>query len=131
VTLFIYLISQDETSARTLKRCLTSAGYEAHLAWNTQTALDNAEEKQPDLFMIEHELPGVDGIQITKAIRRNPQLGSKPIMIISRNPSTVEIETSLNSGADSHVTAPYNQRVLLAQLQAIFRRTQNTSLRIR
>lgn len=75
-------------------------------AWNAQTTFKYAEEKLPDLFLIEHGLPGVDSIHITKAIRRNPQLGSIPIMIISHNPSTEEIETSLNSGADSHMTAP-------------------------
>lgn len=123
----VLLISQDESFTRTLESWLASAGYEVLVTWHAHAALATAEVKQPDLVMVEHEPPDIDGIRITKRMRADRQLYSIPIVILSRNPTVEEIENSLDSGADSFVSTPFNRRVLLAQIQAIFRRTSPTA----
>lgn len=117
----ILLIDDDALLRRSLAFNLQQAGYETYTAANAEDGLALAEQKKPDLVLLDINLPGMDGLDALKQF--NDQFHIPVIMLTARRRELDEV-LGLELGADDYVTKPFDFSVLLAHVKAVLRRSQ-------
>ncbi len=116
------LIVEDEPDQQELLRYnLTRDGFDVSCAGTGSQALALLEAETPDVIVLDLMLPGVDGLEVCRTIRRRPQTQHVPIVMLTARSEDSDIVTGLELGADDYVTKPYSPRVLLARVRAVMR----------
>lgn len=115
----ILIIDDDRTLCQLMTAILAQEGAAAHVAYGGEQGLRQFYEQRPDLVMLDHMMPGLNGYQILKRIR---ELSDVPVIMLSAIDSVDEIVRCLTAGADDYVTKPYQPQVLLARARAAIRR---------
>jgi len=114
------LIVEDESSIREFEvTYLRDAGYGTIEAADGQTAIELFHQHQPDLAIIDINLPKVNGLEVCKAIRASSTI---PILIVTAMNSDEDEVSGLAAGADDYIKKPFNPNVLVARVQALLRR---------
>ena len=120
----ILIIEDDISILRGLKDNLEYEGYTVVSQTNGKKGLQLALEKNPDLILLDIMLPGLNGYEICKKVKKEkPQL---PIIMITARGSEMDKVSGLDIGADDYVTKPFSIPELMARIRAILRRTSNT-----
>lgn len=119
----ILIIEDDKKIREELELFLNKNGFEAVSLNYFQNVIEDVLEQKADLILLDINLPVVDGEYICKEIRKVSNVSI--IMVTSRNNEIDEL-LSLNNGADQYVTKPYNIQILLAKINALLKRSQNT-----
>jgi len=120
------LVVDDEPSILTLlKFNLEKEGYKVTTAETGTDAYELALTQPFDFIILDVMLPGMDGLDITKALRREKI--ETPILILTAKDDQVDKIIGLEIGADDYLTKPFSPREVLARMKAIFRRTQAPS----
>jgi len=104
---------------------LTKAGYDVACVMSGAEALTHVQTHTPDLILLDVLLPDVDGLEVCKALRRSPQTGRVPIVMLTARSEDADIVAGLELGADDYLTKPFSPRVLLARIKAVLRRQQS------
>ncbi len=104
-----------------IKRGLTYEGYAVDTAADGLEALDKAREFQPDLVILDVMMPGLDGNEVAKRLRRT---GNVPILLLTARGTVADKVTGLDSGADDYLVKPFDFDELLARIRALLRRGQ-------
>ena len=121
----ILIIEDDVSILRGLKDNLEYEGYAVVSETNGKKGLQTALEKNPDLLLLDIMLPGINGYEICKRVKKEkPQL---PVIMITARGSEMDKVSGLDIGADDYVTKPFSIPELLARLRAVFRRTTPTN----
>ena len=76
----------------------------------------------PDLVVLDLMLPGLDGMEICKIIKRDPRTAHVPIVMLTARSEDTDIVAGLELGADDYITKPFSPRVLIARIRAVLRR---------
>jgi two-component system KDP operon response regulator KdpE len=114
------LVVDDEKSIRRfLKATLLSEGFMISEAASGKEALEAFHSFHPDLIVLDIGLPDLDGIEITRLIRKKSQV---PIVILSVREGESDKISALDAGADDYLTKPFSAGELLARLRAVLRR---------
>ena len=114
------LIADDERQiTRALRTSLQSHGFEVTTAVDGLEALALFGQVQPDLVITDLSMPNMDGVELTKAIRR---MADTPIIVLSVRDGEANKILALDSGADDYVTKPFSAPELLARVRAQLRR---------
>ena len=119
------LVVDDERAVReSLRRALELEGYEIELAADGREALERLEaESQPDALILDVLMPGVDGLEVCRRLRR---AGSTlPVLMLTARDAVENRVAGLDAGADDYVTKPFALEELLARIRALLRRTTN------
>jgi two-component system OmpR family response regulator len=118
------LVVEDETNIRDLlSTSLKFAGFEVHAAPDGATALQLAQEHDPDLAVMDVMLPDMDGFAVTRRLR---DLGRElPILFLTARDSLDDKVTGLTVGGDDYVTKPFSLEEVVARIRAVLRRTQD------
>jgi DNA-binding response OmpR family regulator len=95
------------------------AGHRVVTAYDGNAALRRFEEEQPDLVMLDLAMPGLDGVEVCRAIRRSSQV---PIIILTGESDERAKVEALDTGADDYVVKPFGKEELLARIRAVMRR---------
>ncbi len=103
---------------------LSKAGYEVACAHSGEEALAHIQTHPPDLVLLDVLLPGLDGLEICKALRRNPNTAATPIVMLTARGEDADVVAGLELGADDYLTKPFSPRILLARMKAVLRRRQ-------
>ncbi len=122
----ILIIEDDPGIQLSLKDELESEGFEVFIADNGMNGLNMAEEKNPDLILLDLMLPFLNGYEICKKLRQD---GNRvPIIMLTVKDHEADKVVGLELGADDYVTKPFSLRELLARINALLRRTaENTA----
>jgi len=104
---------------------LTKAGYDVACVTSGAEALSHVRMHTPDLILLDVLLPDIDGLEVCKVLRRNPQTGTIPIVMLTARSEDADIVAGLEIGADDYLTKPFSPRVLLARIKAVLRRQQS------
>ena len=119
---YTILIVEDEiTLQETLAYNLTRQGYEALTTGNGRDALKIAREKKPDLILLDVMLPGIDGFEVCRILRKEL---STPVLMLTARAEEVDKIVGLEMGADDYLTKPFSMRELLARVKALLRRVE-------
>jgi two-component system OmpR family response regulator len=118
------LVVEDEPSLQeTLAYNLQKQGYIVECAGDGRIALDIARRLKPDLMLLDIMLPGMDGIDICKALRREGF--HAPVIMLTARDEEIDRVVGLEIGADDYVTKPFSMRELIARVKAQLRRTDS------
>jgi two-component system, OmpR family, alkaline phosphatase synthesis response regulator PhoP len=121
----ILIVEDDLSLARILCHNLNYEGFEVVTANNGLDALSQAESHKPDLVLLDLMLPGLDGIEVCRALARQP-LRMGMIIITARNQKQDKLQ-AFQLGADDYVTKPFTLDELLARVHAVLRRLRPTA----
>ena len=121
----VLLVEDDQTLLETLSYNLQREGYEVIPAGDGVTALDLAREHKPDLILLDIMLPGLDGLTVTRTLRRET---NAPIVLLTARTGEVDRIVGLDSGADDYVVKPFSLGELLARLRAVQRRGRSEAV---
>jgi two-component system, OmpR family, alkaline phosphatase synthesis response regulator PhoP len=114
------LVVDDEPKIAALARdYLEHAGFAVVTASTGQAALDAVGRTKPALVVLDLGLPGVDGLDVTRAIRRDSSL---PIVMLTARDDEIDKLLGLELGADDYLTKPFSPRELVARVKAVLRR---------
>lgn len=117
------LVVDDEPAIRdVLVYNLTKARFRALAAADGDQALELARRERPDLVILDLMLPGVDGLEVCRALR---QEGDVPIIMLTALDAEVDRVVGLELGADDYVVKPFSMRELMARVKAVLRRSQS------
>ena len=120
----ILIIEDDISILRGLKDNLEYEGYAVVSETNGEKGLQLALEKNPDLLLLDIMLPGINGYEICKRVKKEePKL---PIIMITARGSEMDKVSGLDIGADDYVTKPFSIPELLARIRAVLRRYDHT-----
>lgn len=115
----ILVVDDDRVLAEIMAFTLQRAGYEVIEAHDGQSALQRWAAEDPDLIMLDVNLPDIDGFAITRRIREG---ADTPIILLTVRDEEDDIVHGLEIGADDYVTKPYSPRQLVARVRAVLRR---------
>ncbi|RQD73933.1 MAG: DNA-binding response regulator [Candidatus Syntrophonatronum acetioxidans] len=124
----ILLVDDEKTLVKALTFNLEKEGYQVIPAYDGEEALKKMEGENPDLLILDLMLPGLDGFEVCRRVRKNYDI---PIIMLTAKGDDIDKILGLELGADDYITKPFNPRELLARVKAILRRsnTQNSSIK--
>jgi two-component system KDP operon response regulator KdpE len=116
------LLVDDETQIlRALRRALVARGFDVVTASDGEDALVEAEASQPDLVVLDLNLPGIDGMEVTRRLRAWTKV---PILVLSVREDEAGKVRALDLGADDYLTKPFGVEELVARVRALLRRSR-------
>ena len=119
------LIIEDELElAGILRDYLTAAHYHVETAADGVSGLSIFQHRQPDLVLLDLNLPRMDGIEVAREIRR---AGATPIIMLTARTEEMDRLVGLEIGADDYVTKPFSPREVVARVKAVLRRSYGES----
>jgi two-component system phosphate regulon response regulator PhoB len=124
----ILVVDDEEDILELVRYNLTKEGYRAQCVQSGEQALVKAGEDPPDLIVLDLMLPGLDGLDVCKALKRNPATESIPLIMLTARGEDADIVAGLELGADDYVTKPFSPRVLLARIRATLRKRKQMEL---
>ncbi|HMN60734.1 MAG TPA: response regulator transcription factor [Anaerolinea sp.] len=116
----ILLIEDESELARVAQSYLEKAGMIVLTAARGDTGLSQFHQSKPDLVLLDLNLPGMDGLDVAREIRRN---GETPIIMVTARVEETDRLIGLELGADDYITKPYSPRELVARVRAVLRRS--------
>jgi DNA-binding response OmpR family regulator len=117
----ILVVEDDERIRSSMRLALEGEGYEIDEAGSGEEALDRFTAHAPDVALIDLMLPGMDGFECCRAVRRQSAV---PIIIVTARTDTHDIVAGLEAGADDYVTKPFVAKELGARIRALLRRAR-------
>jgi DNA-binding response OmpR family regulator len=118
----ILLVEDDERIRTSMRLALEDEGYEIREAGTGEEALGSFERKGADVVLIDLMLPGMDGFECCRALRR---VSDVPIVMVTARTDTHDVVAGLEAGADDYVTKPFVAKELSARIRALLRRTRS------
>jgi len=115
----ILIVDDEPKIVRLVHDYLEAAGFSVTIARSGDEALMRARTDLPDLVVLDLGLPGLDGLDVTRALRRN---GDLPIIMLTARDDESDKLVGLELGADDYVTKPFSPRELVARVRAVLRR---------
>ena len=119
----ILIVDDEEHIRELIKFNLEQNGYKVISADNGIDALKIAKTEKPQLILLDVMLPGMDGYDVCKEIRRDHSISTTPIIMITAKGEELDKILGLELGADDYITKPFSIRELIARVKAILRRT--------
>jgi DNA-binding response OmpR family regulator len=123
----ILVVDDDEDVAETIERSLRRAGHEALVAHRGADALQIARQRRPELIVLDIMMPGMNGIEVCRHVRANPDLAKTPILFLTAKGEMGDKIDGFEAGADDYLTKPFDLRELELRVKALLRRTQRGS----
>lgn len=118
----IFIIEDDEDITELLKYNLTREGYRVASVTSGEESLEAVKGNLPDLILLDLMLPGLDGLEVCRLLKRDARTSHIPIIMVTAKGEEVDIVTGLELGADDYITKPFSPKVLLARVRTVIRR---------
>ncbi|MBQ7547321.1 MAG: response regulator transcription factor [Clostridia bacterium] len=116
----ILIVDDDTNICELLRLYLEKDGYTTTIVHDGQSALQSFRESEPDLVLLDIMLPGLDGWQVCREIRKT---SDKPIIMLTAKSETFDKVLGLELGADDYVTKPFESKEIVARVKAVLRRS--------
>ena len=124
------LIVDDEVDLLDLLQYnLEQEGYSVITAANGADALDIARRAAPDLIVLDIMMPGIDGIEVCRRIRKDAAIRATPVIMLTAKTEDEDFISGLDVGADIYLGKPISLPVLISQVKALFRRSDQSEAR--
>jgi len=117
------LIVEDEPAiAEVLEYNLVKEGYIVDVDYRGDTALEAIRQKPPDLVILDLMLPGLDGLELTRMLRRDARTDQIPLLMLTAKGEEIDRIVGLELGADDYITKPFSPREVVLRVKAVLRR---------
>ena len=115
----ILIVDDDENIAELISLYLTKECFETKIVYDGESALAQLSSFKPNLILLDLMLPGIDGYQVCREIRKN---NNTPIIMLSAKGETFDKVLGLELGADDYMIKPFETKELVARVKAVLRR---------
>jgi two-component system alkaline phosphatase synthesis response regulator PhoP len=116
----ILIVDDEPKIVQGLVGYFRKAGYDTLTAYDGRSAIEQARREHPDLIVLDLMLPGVDGLEVCRQVRRIAEI---PIIMLTARVEETDILIGLEIGADDYITKPFSPREVVARARAVLRRT--------
>ena len=117
------LVVEDEPKlAQLLADYLHAAGFEVECLDNGLTALDRLRAAPPDLMLLDLMLPGLDGLEVCRQLKKDPKTAGVPILMVTAKDEESDVVAGLELGADDYIVKPFRMKELVARVRTALRR---------
>ena len=114
------LVADDDADIRDLVATkLELGGYEVRTAHDGTAAFRAIQEWAPDLAVLDIAMPGMDGLDVLREVRRDPEVSETRILLLTARATTSDLDLGLTAGADSYVFKPFSPADLLHRVEEI------------
>lgn len=120
----IFVVDDEEDILELLQFHLSREGYVVTTATRGEEALKAIRRKAPDLVLLDRMLPGLDGFEVCRLLKKDPRTEAIPIVMVTAKGEESDVVAGLEMGADDYVTKPFSMKVLIARLRTVLRRRQ-------
>ena len=124
----ILVVDDEEDILELVRFHLAREGYQLTLAATGEEALKKAKHETFDLIVLDLMLPGLDGLEVAKALKADARTKSVPIVMLTAKGEDADVVSGLEIGADDYITKPFSPRVLTARVKAVLRRRSKAAL---
>jgi PleD family two-component response regulator len=118
---YVLCVDDNEDMRLMVREVLASAGHEVSLAPDGLSALAAIEEREPDLLVLDLVMPGMSGIDVARAIKRNPFTARIPVLMLTARSNVENKMEAFEAGADDYLAKPFDPRELRARVVALLR----------
>lgn len=118
----IYVVEDESHIQQLIKYNLEKDGYKVKAFGSGEGFLQEIKVKEPDLSLLDIMLPGIDGMELCKLLRKSPATHKLPIILLTAKGEEFDKVLGLEIGADDYITKPFSVRELLARVKALLRR---------
>jgi two-component system phosphate regulon response regulator PhoB len=118
----ILIVDDEEDVLELVRYNLDRNGYQVQTASSGEEALAKAKKKLPDLVILDLMLPGIDGLEVCRQLKRDAKTDHIPIIMLTAKGEEADIVAGLELGADDYVTKPFSPKVLSARVRRILHR---------
>lgn len=132
----IFVVEDEEDILELLRFHLTHEGYTVTTATTGEDAVKGIARKIPDLVLLDLMLPGLNGLEVCRILKKDPKTAGIPIVMVTAKGEESDVVVGLELGADDYITKPFSIKVLIARVRALLRRKrepppdQNMPIRI-
>jgi two-component system phosphate regulon response regulator PhoB len=123
----ILIVEDDENIQQLVGYNLAKAGFHVLYADNGEQALATVKREQPDLLVLDLMLPGLNGFEVCRILRKDPQTRSLPIIMLTAKSEENDVSAGLDLGADDYITKPFSPRILVSRIKSALRRRDELS----
>jgi len=120
----ILAIEDEEDILELVSFNLHKEGFQVRGAGTGEEALRLARAAPPDLILLDLMLPGIDGLDVCRILKRDVSTREIPIVMVTAKGEEADIVAGLELGADDYITKPFSPKVLLARVRAVLRRRE-------
>lgn len=123
----ILVVDDEKDILELVKFNLSKEGFQVTCTTTGEKALELTLTKRPDLLVLDLMLPGIDGLEVARFLKNNPETKGIPIVMLTAKGEESDIVAGLELGVDDYVTKPFSPRILAARVKAVLRRKQAPS----
>ena len=118
----VCVVEDEPDIAEVLQFNLEKAGFDVELQRRGDDALESIRRRAPDLVLLDLMLPGLDGLELTRLLKRDPATAGIPLVMLTAKGEEVDRIVGLELGADDYVAKPFSPRELVLRIKAVLRR---------
>jgi two-component system phosphate regulon response regulator PhoB len=118
----VLVVEDEESILEMLRYGLERFGFSVTCVGSGEAALAAVAQDRPDLILLDLMLPGMDGLEVCRRLKRDQATGAIPIVMLTARDSEADVVAGLEIGADDYLTKPFSPRILSARLRAVLRR---------
>ncbi|HOT35642.1 MAG TPA: response regulator transcription factor [Candidatus Latescibacteria bacterium] len=122
----VAIIEDEDDILELISYNLRKEGYRVTTATSGEAGLLAVRNTLPDLVLLDLMLPGVDGFEVCRSLKKSAETSHIPIIMLTAKGEETDVVAGLELGADDYITKPFSPRVLLARVRAILRRKPKT-----
>jgi CheY-like chemotaxis protein len=116
--LVILAVEDNEANRMLIQAVLVGLGYVVLLAGSATEALASIAHERPDLILMDIQLPGQDGLALTRRLKADPNVAQIPVVAITAHAMASDRQLCLDAGCVGYIAKPFNTRTLGAEIQA-------------
>lgn len=120
----ILIIDDEPINHEFVSHALAPLQWELHFADDGKTGLSQARSLKPDIIITDVVMPDIDGYEVTRMLRREPQFAATPILVMTAQSGLQDKLKSFEAGADDHLTKPFDAAELVVRATALLRRVE-------
>lgn len=120
----ILVVDDEEDILELVRFNLDKEGFSTSVAGSGEEALKHVRETLPDLVVLDLMLPGIDGLEVCRAMKREARTRDIGIVILSAKGEEADVVTGLELGADDYLAKPFSPKVLIARVRNVLRRNR-------
>ena len=124
----VLVVDDEEDILELVEYNLAKAGFKVAGVTTGEAALEAARTQVPDLVVLDLMLPGVDGLEVCRLLKRDARTWAIPVVMLTAKGEEADVVRGLELGADDYVTKPFSPRVLVARIKAVLRRSPRGAL---
>jgi DNA-binding response OmpR family regulator len=124
----VLIIEDDSSVCELLFSCLSKAGYRVSIAQSGEAGLSQIEEDPPEAMVLDLNLPGMNGLDVCRAMRRDPWMSRIPVLMLTGQAEEDDVVAGLEVGADDYMTKPFSPKLLTARVKALLRRRSSNPI---